>query len=255
MRLMHVDRRWANDRFYPFFTFDRNIKQRLLFTKNALATNKKRKKPLSAENLKDSDSYYEYGSLVPATVPGSKSFWTKKWLDLVAIVSEKGPADIFFTLTANDSWPELKDILSQYENPASILHPVEPTEYLFQRFSTVKSLIFGSSSVFGKVENFWYRIEAQNGGALHIHGMLWLEGEVPVDAVVAEKPRGENCKILQDLVVKYQLHSCRPIRCFRTKMEMLLEHAHMVFLTVVVKVMGMVMMVYVSNMNAEKKRI
>ena len=31
IRLMHVDRRWANDRFYPFFTFDRNIKQRLLF--------------------------------------------------------------------------------------------------------------------------------------------------------------------------------------------------------------------------------
>ena len=85
--------------------------------------------------------------------------------------------------------------------------------------------------------------------------MLWLEGEVPVDAVVAEKPRGENCKILQDLVVKYQLHSCRPIRCFRTKMEMLLEHAHMVFLTVVVKVMGMVMMVYVSNIDAQKKRI
>ena len=47
--------------------------------------------------------------------------------------------------------------------------------------------------------------------------MLWLEGKVPVDAVVAEKPRGENCKILWDLVVKYQLHSCRPIRCFRTK--------------------------------------
>jgi hypothetical protein len=68
---------------------------------------------------------------VPATVPGSKSFWTKKWLNLVAIVSEKGSADIFFTLTANDSWPELKDIISQYENPASILHPVEPTEYFF----------------------------------------------------------------------------------------------------------------------------
>ena len=44
-----------------------------------------------------------------------------------------------------------------------------------------------------KLKIFWYRIEAQNRGALHIHGMLWLEGEVPVYAVVAEKPRGENC--------------------------------------------------------------
>ena len=38
-------------------------------------------------------------------------------------------------------------------------------------------------------------------------------------------------------------------------MEKLLEHANMVFLTVVVKVMGMVMMVYVSNINAQKKRM
>jgi hypothetical protein len=37
MRLMHVDRiRWANDRFYPFFTFDRNIKQRLFLPKMLL---------------------------------------------------------------------------------------------------------------------------------------------------------------------------------------------------------------------------
>ena len=47
--------------------------------------------------------------------------------------------------------------------------------------------------------------------------MLWLECEVPVDAVVAEKPRGENCKVVRNLVVKYQLHSCRLISCFRTK--------------------------------------
>jgi hypothetical protein len=109
--LMHFDRRWANDRFYPFFTFDRNIKQRFFFIKNILAINKNRKKTLSAENVKDSDSYYKHWSLVPATVPRSKYFCTKTWLDLVAIVSEKGPADIFFSLTANDSWPELKDIL------------------------------------------------------------------------------------------------------------------------------------------------
>jgi hypothetical protein len=38
-------------------------------------------------------------------------------------------------------------------------------------------------------------------------------------------------------------------------MEMLLEHANTVFLTVVVKMMGMVMMVYVSDINAQKNRI
>jgi hypothetical protein len=94
------------------------------------------KNPSSAENLKDSDSYYKYGSLVLATVPGSKSFWTKKWLDLVAIVSEKGPADMFYTSTANDSWPELKDILSQYENPACILQLLVLQKPLLSNYPT-----------------------------------------------------------------------------------------------------------------------
>lgn len=60
--------------------------------------------------------------------------------------------------------------------------------------------------------------------------MLWLEGEVPVDAVVV-KPRCENCKILRDSVVKYQLHSCRPNNVLGLKMEMLLEQANMGFLS------------------------
>ena len=109
---------------------------------------------------------------MPATVPGSKSFWTKKWLNLVAIVSEKGSADIFFTLTANDSWPELKDIISQYENPASILHPVEPTEYFFSALVQLNLLYWVLQVSLEKLKIFWYRIEAQNRGAHHIHGML-----------------------------------------------------------------------------------
>jgi hypothetical protein len=66
---------------------------------------------LTFPNTLEEPNIIEHWSLVPATVPRSKYFCTKTWLDLVAIVSEKGPADIFFSLTANDSWPELKDIL------------------------------------------------------------------------------------------------------------------------------------------------
>jgi hypothetical protein len=73
--------------------------------------------------------------------------------------------------------------------------------FIFETYTIITiPIIF--TTVFGKVENFWHSIEAQNMGALHFDGMLWLEGEVPVDAVVTEKPRGEDCKILQDLIVK-----------------------------------------------------
>ena len=44
-----------------------------------------------------------------------------------------------------------------------------------------------------EVEHFWYRTEAQNRGALHFHGVLWLkEGTFVEDSIVSELPRGED---------------------------------------------------------------
>ncbi len=136
------------------------------------------------------EDYDKYSSYVPTNVTGSKSFWTKQWLDLTAMVSTWGPGDIFFTLTMNEGWGELKDILSQYPDSASILHPVEATIYFFECFNAIKSLIFGKDCMFGDVEHWWYRIESQNRGALHIHGIVWLkEGSYVEGSIVAEKPR------------------------------------------------------------------
>ena len=219
LRLLHADRRWANDRCYPFFAFDRNMKARIFYINNVLATNKNRETPITSSNLKDSQSYYKYGNVMNSTITGSKAYWQKQYLDLVARVSAHGPGDIFFTVTFNESWQEVKDILSQYKSKASIHHPVEPTVYFFERYKIVKDLIEGKHSVFGEVEHVWHRVESQNRGALHIHGILWLkEGTFNPNSIVAEMPRGDDdtTKELRQLVQKLQVHNCRPNRCFRT---------------------------------------
>ena len=218
-RLLHVDRRWANDRLYPFFAFDRNIKARLFYINSALASNKNRDNPLTSATLSDRASYFKYGNVINATITGSKAYWQKQLLDLVARVSKFGPGDIFFTLTFNEGWSPLKDILSQYDNKASILHPVEPTVYFFERFTAIKRILMGKDCVFGKVEHFWYRTEAQNRGALHFHGILWLKENTFVkDSIVSELPRGQDAESqnLRKMVQKYQVHHCLPNRCFRT---------------------------------------
>ena len=49
--------------------------------------------------------------------------------------------------------------------------------------------------------------------------ILWIkEGTIPHDAILAELPRGndEESRHLKELVEKFQVHKCRPNRCFRT---------------------------------------
>ena len=71
------------------------------------------------------ENYYKYGTLLPATITGSKPYMKRKWLQLLAIVCAKGPRDLFVTLTANDSWDVLKSVLHQYENSSPVLHLVD----------------------------------------------------------------------------------------------------------------------------------
>ena len=220
MRLNNVDRRWANDRYYLYFTFDRMMKIRILYSNKALSTNRKHDRPVTAGDLNTSnDDYYKYGTLLPATITGSKSYMKTKWLQLLAIVRAKGPGDLFVTLTANDSWDVLKSILQQYENNSPILHPVDVSEYFFKRFEALHDILQSKKSVFGEVEYWWYRVESQNRGALHIHMILWIkQGTMRGDAIIAELPRGndEESQHLRELVEKFQVHKCRPNRCFLT---------------------------------------
>ena len=45
------------------------------------------------------------GQYIPPTLPGTKKYWTKEYLDLAAFCERCGVPDFFVTLTANDNWP------------------------------------------------------------------------------------------------------------------------------------------------------
>jgi hypothetical protein len=58
IRLIYFDRRWANDRLYPFFTFDENIKQ--------MSTG-----PFSETIATKSNHFLVQNDLLPGTVAGT----------------------------------------------------------------------------------------------------------------------------------------------------------------------------------------
>ena len=166
----------------------------MMFPNKALSTNKKREKAVTAGDISNTPkNYYKYGTLLPATITGSKSYMKRKWLQSLAIVHAKELGDLFVTLTANDSWDVLKSVLQQYENSSPVLHPVDVSEYFFKRFEALYGILQGKTSVFGEVEHWWYRVESQNRGTLHNDMILWVkEGTMPDDVIVAQLPRGND---------------------------------------------------------------
>ena len=58
LRLNNGDRWWTNNRHYLYFTFDRMMKIRILYSNKALSTNKNCDKPVTAGNLNTSNEGY-----------------------------------------------------------------------------------------------------------------------------------------------------------------------------------------------------
>ncbi|RNA06979.1 DNA helicase ATP, partial [Brachionus plicatilis] len=195
-RLLHVDSRWRDDHSHVKGS-QPSIQ---LLSQDRLW----RIKGMLKVYLKN--DYFEYGNCVPRCITGSKAYWKSKNYDLVSMVNNKGLPALFLTLTANDSWCELKSILSGKKKTAAIFNPIE----------VLMKEIKSDNGLLGKVENYWTRIECQNRGSLHAHILLWIKN-VKKDLVCAEIP---NCSDdvsfnVRNLVKKYQIHRCVDRRCFR----------------------------------------
>ena len=62
-------------------------------------------------NVRGMAGILQFGQMVPPNLPGTKKYWSKEYLDLAAFCQRQGVPDYFITLTANDSWPDLKNML------------------------------------------------------------------------------------------------------------------------------------------------
>lgn len=191
---------------------------------------------LTKKKLSTNSSYHAYGTNVPQSITGSRSYWQSRYLDLLALTSELGQPTFFITLTQNDSWDELESYLNDRygrktaDNPcvtnqanssltSVILHPAVA---FFERFKSFREniLLQKSKGPLGVIEDYWWRIEFQKRGGLHVHMVVWCKSDtVPNTAVCAEMPRGNsfaNVEVLHKYVKKFQLHlKCYPDRCLK----------------------------------------
>lgn len=106
-RLFAIDARFRNCNEFMFFWYDRLIKERLSYYNNRQRTVNVTEL-LGSLQVKDVTEN-KYGSVVPSSIPGSKTYWRARCFDLLAMVRDLGKPDLFITLTQNDNWLELQE--------------------------------------------------------------------------------------------------------------------------------------------------
>ncbi|CAD6209869.1 GSCOCG00010855001-RA-CDS, partial [Cotesia congregata] len=126
---------------------------------------------------------------------GSPSFWKEKKKNVFALFRQLGPPSIFFTLSAAETkWPELIVMLKKvidkeeislieaekmdYKEKARLISndPVTIARYFDYRIRELFKVMKEKNSIFREhvIMDFYYRIEFQQRGSLHIHSVYYI---------------------------------------------------------------------------------
>ena len=153
--------------------------------------------------------YARFGAYVPSNMVGTRSYWSSRHLDLVAMSRELGQGDLFTTITMNDDWSDLQAAVQKWSGakaqwPGNFPHKqgknvapqsgydAEACVAWHKRVEQFKSefLSIGRMGPFGVVRDYWYRFEYQERGRVHLHCAVWcVPGTIP-DDVSARPCRG-----------------------------------------------------------------
>jgi hypothetical protein len=102
-------------------------------------------------------------------IPGTPGYWQSRKDELLSLC-EQSPPHIWFTLSAADTfWWDIASILPPGGKPAQFPHLVDL--YVSMKMDAYVKSIWGV-----RAEWYWYRLEYQSRGTVHLHGCVRLKG-------------------------------------------------------------------------------
>jgi hypothetical protein len=170
-------------------------------------------KPIINENIT---------STLPSYIRTGSTYFREKEYQVKTMVDAFQLPQIFYTTTMNENgWEHLKTILSLTDNrdtnPTN--RPLHTYLHYHHRLESIRNKLWKNPklSEWGKWIHYWERDEFQNRGAIHTHGVAWVEKSIEelinLNVIRADVPDPEHEPELYELVMKYQIHQCRPEKC------------------------------------------
>merc|ERR1712082_189482 len=231
MRLNGIDRRYAIDHQYIIFLYQ--IKESLeikrsrvtYFRKCKMNKTKYNKATLGALTKTEMERS-DLGFKALKNVRGTTPYFEAKKKDLIAMIRQIGPPNIFFTKSVHETsmLPLIKSLQEKEKNKVISneeiysmtkeekkklikKYPIDVVHYLDALFRHhIISLMKNNS--FGKyhIEDYFYRVEFQQRGSSHIHCLFWLqtkEGWIPPKVFLEESPHEEVRENQKSKFVEY----------------------------------------------------
>ena len=117
-----------------------------------------------------------------AKVQGTSQYWYQRCQELQALIEQKGPPTLFWTVSAADSyWPDLHRLISDTPNPTNgqRFQAVIKRPHLTNWFFTSKLDNFIKHWLDGTLDAdwHWFRYEWQARGSIHAHGCAKLKND------------------------------------------------------------------------------
>ena len=222
-----VDGRFRHEHSWIFWQLDALVKQRIgQYNRVSVRVDEQGKQITHGDIEKEKtefDPFAKFGEKVPSNLPNSRNYWTQKLQELLALSEELNrEPDFMITLTQNDYWPELQavvqggpgaswtavdnkeEVLGRYPGEMPVLFPVEMAKAFYRRFDMfMTNIIRNRKGPFGTVQEYWWRVEYQKRGGLHIHMVVWCQpGTVSPNVISAEMPgHSKTMRPLRPMVV------------------------------------------------------
>jgi hypothetical protein len=179
--------------------------------------------PTAAELIKKSsysdDSIIDESitTTLPTFIRTGDTYFHEKQLHVNTMISYYGLPSLFITLTMAEShWKHLHKILKVTDNHDTIPtnRPLHTTLHFIHRLQQLKNNVWKNSehSKWDNINHFFERIEFQNRGAAHTHGVYWIsktiEQMINENLIRSDLPDPITESELYEKVKANQIHTC-----------------------------------------------
>ncbi|GBC19376.2 PIF1-like helicase domain-containing protein [Rhizophagus irregularis DAOM 181602=DAOM 197198] len=154
---------------------------------------------------------------LPTFIRTGDTYFHEKELHVNTMISTFGLPSLFITLTMAEShWTHLHKILKATDNHDTIPtnRPLHTTLHFIHRLQQLKKHIWKNPehSEWGNLTNFFERVEFQNRGAAHTHGVYWvsksIEQMIAENLIRSDLPDPDIEPDLYEKVKANQVHTC-----------------------------------------------
>ncbi|KAM4061856.1 PIF1-like helicase [Hirsutella rhossiliensis] len=126
---------------------------------------------------------------------------------ILALIVRYGVPAIWFTINPNDIMnPEfLRSLDKAFKRVRLSVSDPMSSAVFFHREMTLffeHYVNAGGESVFGRVSQYYGAVETNERGSLHVHGLLWLEGNAHLSSMLADSDGGEQAAY-RERIVRY----------------------------------------------------